>query len=269
MNDNVDVRSYMLESCTSSSIEAFRAFVPTEYPLHAHDYYELELVTNGNGYQYVNHERIPLEPGDLYLVTPDDVHSITATEPLSFISLHFLPKVPESFSLQLPKNFLYCQLKTLDHAFFSSLMERAADSSEKTNPYSEHELFATVVLTLTFLLRYGDIGRSKQTDSPMRQAIRYVQNHFSETDINLTRVATYCGFSPCYFSSRFKQLTGYGFNDYLIRFRLHHATKLLTKRELSITEIAYECGFSSLSNFFRCFRRVYGMTPACYQEQQT
>ena len=71
--------------------------------------------------------------------------------------------------------------------------------------------------------------------------------------------------SPSYFSSSFKQYTGYSLIDYTNAKRIRLATKLLVaKRNASISEIAMHVGFNNMSNFNRAFRKYAGCTPSEY-----
>jgi AraC-like DNA-binding protein len=71
--------------------------------------------------------------------------------------------------------------------------------------------------------------------------------------------------SPSYFSSSFKQYTGYSLIDYTNAKRIRLASKLLlAKQNASISEIAMQVGFNNMSNFNRAFRKYAGCTPSEY-----
>lgn len=69
-----------------------------------------------------------------------------------------------------------------------------------------------------------------------------------------------------YSQSRFQQLYRFAYGqspiDDLIRFRIHNAQTKIATGKLNITEIAAECGFSSVHYFSRCFKKVTGKTPS-------
>ena len=52
------------------------------------------------------------------------------------------------------------------------------------------------------------------------------------------------------------------FKDYLVNVRIGYVCKLLTEDTMSISEIAYGCGFENLSNFNRQFKKIKGLTPS-------
>ena len=91
----------------------------------------------------------------------------------------------------------------------------------------------------------------------------------------LDDVASLAGFSKYHFSRLFKNFTGLSFYKYLNKKRIEQAEKLLVDPALSITEVALQSGFSSLSAFIRMFklikdctptefRSLYEMEPCCY-----
>ena len=71
--------------------------------------------------------------------------------------------------------------------------------------------------------------------------------------------------SSFYFCKTFKKATGMTFTDYLARVRIEKVKNLLLNPHKRISEAAYECGFQSLSQFNRVFRKVAGESPTEYR----
>jgi AraC family transcriptional regulator len=94
----------------------------------------------------------------------------------------------------------------------------------------------------------------------LKGAIEYINTHFGE-DISLTDIATAVGMSQYYFSRLFKQSIGMTPHTYLVVQRVNHAKELLSTTELTILEIANECGFANPSHFAKCFRQHTGISP--------
>ncbi len=80
-------------------------------------------------------------------------------------------------------------------------------------------------------------------------------------DLTLKAVARACGVSEGHLSRLFHHATGLTFREYLTQVRVEHARTLILQSGRGITEIAYESGFQSLSQFHRVFRKVYGTSP--------
>ncbi len=97
-------------------------------------------------------------------------------------------------------------------------------------------------------------------------ARRFIEEN-SSGKISLNEVAKLVGISPTHLSEKFKQVTGIKFVDYVAGVRFAKAKTLLETTELRITEIAFEAGFQSLSQFNRVFKRLCGSTPRVYRAQ--
>ncbi|MDJ0595353.1 MAG: AraC family transcriptional regulator [Pleurocapsa sp. MO_226.B13] len=100
----------------------------------------------------------------------------------------------------------------------------------------------------------------------LRQAVDYIQSHLAE-NLSLDAMATEVGISRFYFCRLFKQSTGITPYQYLIKCRIDRAKVLLKQRNLSITDIALEVGFSNQSHFTKHFKRLIGTTPKVYRDR--
>lgn len=94
----------------------------------------------------------------------------------------------------------------------------------------------------------------------VRKARHYILNHLT-SPLTLDEVAQHAGVSPFHFCKIFKRATSLTFTDFVNRARVEHAKRLLLKPQTRITEVAYDVGFQSLSQFNRSFRRVTAQSP--------
>lgn len=94
---------------------------------------------------------------------------------------------------------------------------------------------------------------------------QYIAQHFHE-DIRLDTLADLVGMTPVGFSRFFRQRTGRTLSDYIIDQRIGHASRLLVDSKQTVAEICYDCGFNTLSNFNRLFRRRKGCSPTEFRE---
>lgn len=101
---------------------------------------------------------------------------------------------------------------------------------------------------------------------PMRiwKARNFIQEHAGE-ELSLIKVARATNTSPNYFSVKFKEVTGINFVEYVARERFAKASGLLREADLRVSEIAFACGFQSLSQFNRVFKRLSGESPTAYR----
>lgn len=100
---------------------------------------------------------------------------------------------------------------------------------------------------------------NKRIDN-IKEALRVIENEFG-SDISLEKLAKSCGMSARYFCEFFKEMTGYTPIDYLNRYRIETACKLLTVSRMNVTETALSCGFNDISYFIKIFKKYVGITP--------
>lgn len=96
---------------------------------------------------------------------------------------------------------------------------------------------------------------------PVIKACGFIRARALVDDINLAEVARHCCVSEGHLSRIFHHATGLTFREYLTQVRIERAKTLLIHSGKSVTEIAYESGFQSLSQFHRVFRKINGASP--------
>lgn len=89
-----------------------------------------------------------------------------------------------------------------------------------------------------------------------------------QEDWPVRRLARVSGTSEAHFARSFKQAFGLPPHRYLLRCRIERTTELLRETELSITEIAFRSGWTSLGSFGRTFRDVTGDSPGAIRERE-
>jgi AraC-like DNA-binding protein/ligand-binding sensor protein len=93
------------------------------------------------------------------------------------------------------------------------------------------------------------------------KAREYINKHKTE-ELSLADVAKAAGASVFHFCKVFHRATGLTFTDYVARVRLEDARTQLLNPNLRVSEIAYDVGFQSLTQFNRTFKRVFGQSPS-------
>lgn len=80
--------------------------------------------------------------------------------------------------------------------------------------------------------------------------------------ISFEEIVKFSGYSSSHFSKVFKRLAGINFCDYLNFVKIANAVSMLQSKEnLTVTEIAFKCGFSTIRSFNRVFKKITGFTP--------
>ena len=99
----------------------------------------------------------------------------------------------------------------------------------------------------------------------MRDVMGYTMNHYQE-NITLDTISDVASMTKNAFCKYFKKRTNKTYVHFLNELRIENACKLLiSRKELSISDIAYQCGFGNVSNFNRQFKMMKSMTPSEYK----
>lgn len=113
----------------------------------------------------------------------------------------------------------------------------------------------------------SDISEARSLPK-LRRVLSYIRLNFDK-QITLLDMAEAAGMSRRYFCDFFKKMTGKTPVEYLNGYRIEKALQKLSYTDLSVTEIAFLCGFNDLSYFIKTFKRVKGITPAKYRKAES
>lgn len=112
----------------------------------------------------------------------------------------------------------------------------------------------------------GQATKHKEYMKTVMGACNYINQHYQE-NITLEEVASVSGFSKFHFTRIFKQCMDMTFYEYLNERRITKAEELLYTTVLSVTDIAMQSGFSSISAFNRTFKTMKGCSPSEYRNK--
>ena len=98
------------------------------------------------------------------------------------------------------------------------------------------------------------------------KAKRFVNAHLDEK-LSLETVANHVGVSPYYFCKVFKQSTEMTLTEFVNRRRVEWAKRKLLNPRARVTEVAFDVGFQSISQFNRSFLKYVGESPTRYREK--
>jgi AraC-like DNA-binding protein len=139
------------------------------------------------------------------------------------------------------------------------------------NPLIPPDKYNAMVRLLTFFAEQlsgliNQIVVEKQNAEPLLviKARDYINQHKSEA-LSLSAVAQAAGASVFHFCKVFHKSTGLKFTDYVARVRLEDARTQLLNPNRRISEVAYDVGFQSLTQFNRMFKRVFGQSPTAFR----
>jgi AraC-like DNA-binding protein len=97
------------------------------------------------------------------------------------------------------------------------------------------------------------------------QALEYIEENYSDSQLTLTMMGDMLGMTPSYLSKLFKDKYQLSIPDYISRTRINHAKRQLRETNCSIQEIAQDNGFLNSNSFIRVFKKQEGITPGVYR----
>ena len=252
-------------------INVNKRLIDFHFPTHGHEFYEIELVTDGVAKYTVNGKTFKLEKGSLYFVTPADIHHVDVMDGsnATVINVQFDEKSVEP-SLML--NFIKSgREKTIklngdDWIYAINLFELLLSEHDGNGDYRNICLKNYLENILVFFLRQNldeDLTQIKDNRS-MSKAVIYVHSKFRD-GISLKEASDFCGFTPSYFSVKFHDYTGVTFKEYVDRLKISYAENLLRSTDMSITEVCFNSGYKNVSSFIRRFYCKNGISPAKFR----
>jgi AraC-like DNA-binding protein len=102
---------------------------------------------------------------------------------------------------------------------------------------------------------------SAQESALLKKAIAQVEKNLSNEQYTVEDLSRDLCMSRMTFYRKIQSLTGQKPTEFIRTIRLRYAAKLLREGKLTVTEVSYATGFSSVSYFSRCFRTMFGMSP--------
>lgn len=141
--------------------------------------------------------------------------------------------------------------------------------SYSTKSFEDEIMLQSFILKLVYTLdRYAPSFKIKHSpkhnnSEVIEQTLKYISENLV-SDLSLKTLSELYNFSPVYFHKMFKSSTGKNLREYVEEQRIRKAIELLVSTEMTLTQIAHECGFSSQSYFSYAFKRYAGITPREY-----
>lgn len=258
------------------------------YREHHHTECEISAILEGSCEWQVRRRPLQCRSGDVLLFGSDEEHYITSIgheAPLKILNLQFEPRFIWSAGNDL-YDARYLGIFLNHEPDFSNRLEGAAAQQvsalllqiqrEFRQALPEYQLIVKAEL----LLLLGQLGRhfSHLLEAPSTPSAHYLhqlEKALNYIDTNLTReltlnqIAQAAGMSRSHFSAVFKSMNGVTAWDYITNKRIELALHLLRQGRLSITQIALECGFNTMANFNRSFKKVTHCTPSEYKKSLT
>lgn len=274
-----------VEFHNNSTMRIWYNDIPDDFEEHWHTALEL-IVPMDNYYDItVNQTTYRVNPGELFIIPPGELHSLQAPESgVRFIYL---------FDISFVANFNgFARLQTILAHPIHMTKESHSDiyescyillSKMRNEYFTQNDMAEFIIysLLMNFFAKLGqhhlesvaleshsESLKQKEYIKKFHDVLAFIDNHYME-DLCLEDIASSIGFSKYHFSRLFKQYTNFTFCDYLNYRRIKAAENLLSQNDFTVTEIALQSGFSSISTFNRLFKQLKGCSPREFRLKST
>lgn len=257
-------------------------------PVHCHREIEILLLLRGFSHCKIYHMDYALLPGDMIIADVEDLHAIHgSSEDVLMLQLHLDTKKFEEIYPNISATYFVCEdpgsqngnedaLRSkqlqLKHQLAKLMMDSLGNPSDFVlQTDNVNNIVATLVRHFRgfyiedYQFRVGRDNVSETDLDRMSRITSYLLSHYDKK-VALEDVAAMEHLNPYYVSHLIKKTLGIPFQNFVNGIRLEFAEKSLLFTNQSLTQVAENCGFSSLNYFNKCFHAWYGFTPAQYRK---
>lgn len=228
--------------------------------------YEIELVQEKGGISFIGNKQFPVEAGLVICAKPGQLRHTKL--PFRCKYIHFITSdgvltgalgcIPSAFVL--PSHDKREKLETL--------MDSVATHLYSGTEHDDILMYAKMLEIIYFLCKEArhtalPTGTAAPVNPAVIKAIEYIDGHYT-APLPLKLLSDEIHLSQTHFLACFKAATGKTPHEYILEKKLKKAAGLLVSTDMTLTEIAYECGFSSQSYFSYAFKNKFGVTPREY-----
>ena len=262
-------------------------------PFHWHTEWEMIRVRSGQLVLHVDEQEVFAKEGDILLLQDSMFHGGAAAagvyeclvfdlyglfhemEPVKeyvrpFYRLNRLPYV--LFRKEEYPELCRVAEKIMDVNYEYFIEEKQSDSKhvdgirELSTIGGLARMFALVLQDRLYTETSKESVRATHRIRKIKNVLEHVEKNY-QSPISLSDMAEVAGMNPQYFCRAFKEITMQSPMDYVIYYRLEQASRLLAATDLSVMEVAMECGFNDCSYFIRVFKKQKNMTPNQYRKR--
>ncbi len=254
-----------------------------------HDYSEwgneLIIVFEGSATFQLDDLKFNINKGDVFLLTGDYIKEIHDAEDLNMCSIFYrdvhLQRSAASFRrlegyqqlfVESPMARDYSENGRLQADEYLlqdliNLIERMEIEQQLREPGFEQVLNSTFFIMITLISRAYSAKEvfKEKSNSSILHIMAYIKSNFDEP-LSITSLAEMANLSHRHFNRKFKEMFDISPGQLIRKLRIERACFLLEESELTMLEIAMECGFMDSNYFSKTFRELVNMSPTQYRK---
>ncbi len=228
--------------------------------------FEIEIPMEDGGISYIDDASHPIKKNLVICAKPGQIRHTRVPFKCYYIHMILQEGFLYDMAINMPDFIETSDSKRIRNIFMQ--MCEHYDNGTKEDECMLHSLFLELIYLLYRHSRNSKTSyRAKRSNrSVIENAIAYINENIT-SKLDLDALASEAKFSPTYFHKLFKAATGKTLHDYIEEERIKKSVNLLISTDMTLTQIAYECGFSSQSYFSYAFKRRMGLPPCTYAKK--
>ena len=231
---------------------------------HYHSLYEIYYLEEGECHYLIEGKLFEMAKGDIVFIPKGMIHKTTYEGTHSRLLINCSGRYLEN--IELKEAFVYRNQKYSREIY--NVIKNIEKEYLNGDKFSDNLIKGYIQQLLAIVYRTENkYKNTRHQNKYVNTALNILEENFTQ-DITLYSMALKFGVSPEHFSRLFKKETGLGFNEYISLLRLKKAETLLKKNEnLSVSEVAFSCGFNDSNYFCEKFKKVYGISPLKFKKK--
>ena len=227
--------------------------------------FELELPIGDGGMSYIDDESHPINENMVICAKPGQIRHTRLPFKCYYIHMIVTDGYLGNILTSLPNYIDFSDTDQIKEIFIS-LCEHY-----NTGIANDDILIQSLILKLIYILSENSASVIKFTQKSnnhktIERTLEYINNNLT-ADLTLESLASAANFNAIYFHKLFKASTGKTLHEHVEDQRIKKSINLLISTNMTLTEIAYECGFSSQSYFSYAFKKKIGSAPREYAKK--
>lgn len=223
---------------------------------HSHDFYEIIITTDGEGFIYIDNEEYFIQKDSVVVIPPRTLHRNTSTSGFTDLFIHV-----DHISAIQDKPFIF-----MDKTGMISLLGKALYTTWIQKDYNHQAIVSALLSSINaYIVKFKGEGCKYSFVQELKDMIA---NEFASSEFDLAKRMLDLGVSKHYLRHCFKEVVGLTPLEYLTDLRIQQAKCFLTQNQyMTSEEIAINCGFSDPYYFSRCFKKHTGVSPREYRRR--
>ncbi|MBR6767834.1 MAG: helix-turn-helix transcriptional regulator [Clostridia bacterium] len=224
--------------------------------------YSVAFVTSGEGKLYTHAGVYGLSEGDVFLTFPSTPYYIENSGKINYIYITFIGARAPVLMDRLCISRSVPVFHGLDR--LRPIWEDAIESVTEENI----DLLCEGVLlySLSNICLQKDEPAAKTRENVILKVKKYIDDHFTDCNLNLASVGKKFAYNPKYLSTAFKKMVMVSFTEYLTDRRLEYAASLINGGIENVRELSELCGYRDPLYFSKAFKKKYGVSPKNYMK---